>query len=123
MKQGVERPLGCLRSHLKHEELVSIANLAAKRLGIGCDRDAGSQKIVMAKWFEENWGASGRYFRTSSSSMNRSTLLKNQTFDSQVRTLQLTISNARGQSHNRGLARILQPKRWQMEITKQNHTE
>jgi hypothetical protein len=40
---------------LKHEELVSIADLAAKKLGIRLDRDARRRKIVMIKWFEENW--------------------------------------------------------------------
>jgi hypothetical protein len=41
--------------HLKQEELVSIADLAAKRFGTILDRDAGKRNIVKVK-FEENWG-------------------------------------------------------------------
>jgi hypothetical protein len=40
---------------LVHEELVSIADLVANRLHIKLDRDARRRKIVMIKWFEENW--------------------------------------------------------------------
>lgn len=43
--------------HLKHEELLSIADLVAKKLDIRLDRDARRRKIVLVKWFEENWGA------------------------------------------------------------------
>jgi hypothetical protein len=43
-------------SHLKHEELVSITELATKRLGTRLDRDAGRRNIVTIKWFAENWG-------------------------------------------------------------------
>jgi hypothetical protein len=43
--------------HLKHEELLSIADLVAKKLDIRLDRDARRRKIVMIKWFEENWAA------------------------------------------------------------------
>jgi hypothetical protein len=43
-------------SHLKHEELVSIADLAAKRLGTRLGRDAGRLDIVKVKWLEENCG-------------------------------------------------------------------
>jgi hypothetical protein len=43
--------------HLKQEELVSIAELIAKKLDIRLDRDARRRKIVMLKWFEENWVA------------------------------------------------------------------
>jgi hypothetical protein len=42
---------------LKQEELVSIAELIAKRLDIRLDRDARRRKIVMVKWFDENWTA------------------------------------------------------------------
>jgi hypothetical protein len=40
---------------LVHAELVSIADLAASRLHIKLDRDARRRKVVMLKWFEENW--------------------------------------------------------------------
>jgi hypothetical protein len=43
-------------SHLKHEELVSIIELATKRLRTRFDRDAGRRNIVKIKWFAENWG-------------------------------------------------------------------
>jgi hypothetical protein len=57
--------------HLKHEELVSIADLAAKRLEIGFDGDAGRRKMVMIKWFEENWGVPEPLVLNIASSMNR----------------------------------------------------
>jgi hypothetical protein len=41
---------------LKHEELVSITELATKRLRTGFDRDPGRRTIVKVKWFAENWG-------------------------------------------------------------------
>jgi hypothetical protein len=34
-----------------------IAGLVAKKLDIRLDRDARRRKIVMIKWFEENWSA------------------------------------------------------------------
>jgi hypothetical protein len=40
---------------LRQDELVSIAELVADRLHIRLDRDARRRKIVMVKWFEENW--------------------------------------------------------------------
>jgi hypothetical protein len=40
-----------------HEELVSIAVLAANRLSIRLDRDARRRKVVMVKWFQENWAS------------------------------------------------------------------
>jgi hypothetical protein len=43
--------------NLKHEELLSIGDLVAKKLDIRLDRDARRRKIVMIKWFEENWAA------------------------------------------------------------------
>jgi len=40
---------------LKQDELVSIAEVLAQKLQIRLDRDARRRKIVMIKWFEENW--------------------------------------------------------------------
>jgi hypothetical protein len=40
---------------LNREELVSIADLVARKLQITFDRDARRRKIVTIKWFEENW--------------------------------------------------------------------
>jgi hypothetical protein len=40
---------------LSQQELVSIADLICPRLNIKLDRDARRRKIVMLKWFEENW--------------------------------------------------------------------
>jgi hypothetical protein len=40
---------------LRHEELVSIGELVGRRLRIKVDRDARRRKIVMIKWFEDNW--------------------------------------------------------------------
>jgi hypothetical protein len=40
---------------LKQDELVSIADVLAKKLEIKLDRDARRRKVVMIKWFEENW--------------------------------------------------------------------
>jgi hypothetical protein len=42
---------------LNQEELVSIAELTASRLGIRLDRDARRRKVVMIKWFQEHWAA------------------------------------------------------------------
>jgi hypothetical protein len=42
---------------LKQDELVSIADLCAEKLQIKLDRDARRRKIVVIKWFEENWAA------------------------------------------------------------------
>jgi hypothetical protein len=36
-------------------ELVSIADLLARSIGIRLDRDARRRKVVMIKWFEEHW--------------------------------------------------------------------
>jgi hypothetical protein len=36
-------------------ELVSVADLLARSIGIRLDRDARRRKVVMIKWFEENW--------------------------------------------------------------------
>jgi hypothetical protein len=44
-------------SRLVHEELVSIAVLVADRLNITVDIDARRRKVVMFKWFEENWAS------------------------------------------------------------------
>jgi hypothetical protein len=38
-----------------HDELVSIGLLVADRLNITLDRDARRRKIVLLKWFDENW--------------------------------------------------------------------
>jgi hypothetical protein len=40
---------------LKQDELVSIAGICAQKLDIRLDRDARRRKVVMIKWFEENW--------------------------------------------------------------------
>jgi hypothetical protein len=40
---------------LKQDELLSIADILAKKLEIKLDRDARRRKAVMIKWFEENW--------------------------------------------------------------------
>lgn len=40
---------------LKQDELVSIADIIVKKLEIKLDRDARRRKVVMIKWFEENW--------------------------------------------------------------------
>lgn len=42
-------------SKLTHEELVSIAELVAMRAHLRLDRDARRRKVVILKWFEENW--------------------------------------------------------------------
>jgi hypothetical protein len=42
---------------LNQEELVSIADLVANHLNIKLDRDARRRKIVLLKWFDENWAA------------------------------------------------------------------
>ena len=40
---------------LTHEELTSVAELLSNSLKIKLDRDAKRRKIVLVKWFEENW--------------------------------------------------------------------
>jgi hypothetical protein len=40
---------------LKQDELVSLADLLARSIGIPLDRDARRRKVVMIKWFEEHW--------------------------------------------------------------------
>jgi hypothetical protein len=40
---------------LNHEELISIAELIASHAKVKLDRDAKRRKIVLLKWFEENW--------------------------------------------------------------------
>ena len=40
---------------LKQEELVSIADLISRRADIKVDRDARRRKVVMIKWFDDNW--------------------------------------------------------------------
>jgi hypothetical protein len=48
--------LSCLYGpKLKQDELVSIAEICAQKLDIRLDRDARRRKVVMIKWFEENW--------------------------------------------------------------------
>jgi hypothetical protein len=48
--------LSCLYGpKLKQDELVSIAEICAQKLEIRLDRDARRRKVVMIKWFEENW--------------------------------------------------------------------
>jgi hypothetical protein len=42
---------------VNHQELLSIAQVAANWTNIRLDRDATRRKIVMVKWFEENWAA------------------------------------------------------------------
>ena len=42
-------------SNLKQGELQSIAQALAEGAGIKLDRDAKRRKIVLLKWFEENW--------------------------------------------------------------------
>lgn len=40
---------------LTHDELTSIAELISGHVGIHLDRDAKRRKIVLVKWFDENW--------------------------------------------------------------------
>jgi hypothetical protein len=40
---------------INQQELVSIADLICPKLNIQLDRDARRRKIVMLKWFDENW--------------------------------------------------------------------
>jgi hypothetical protein len=40
---------------LSQDELVSIAELVTQALPIKLDRDVRHRKVVMVKWFEENW--------------------------------------------------------------------
>jgi hypothetical protein len=42
-------------SRISQQELVSIAEAAAHQMNLRVDRDARRRKIVMIKWFEENW--------------------------------------------------------------------
>ena len=50
-------------SDLKQEELMSIAELVAKTANLRIDRDAKRRKIVLMKWFEENWSIVSSYMR------------------------------------------------------------
>jgi hypothetical protein len=40
---------------LSQDELVSIADLVARKANLRLDRDARRRKPVMLKWFDENW--------------------------------------------------------------------
>jgi hypothetical protein len=40
---------------LRHEELVSIAELVGPKVGIRVDRNARRRKVVMIEWFKDNW--------------------------------------------------------------------
>lgn len=42
-------------SDVTHDELVSVAELVASRIGLQVDRDAKRRKAVLIKWFTENW--------------------------------------------------------------------
>lgn len=41
--------------HIKHTELLSIANILSSNTNIKLDRDAKRRKAVLLKWFEEHW--------------------------------------------------------------------
>lgn len=40
---------------LTQDELVSIADLICRQTQLRLDRDARRRKVVLLKWFEENW--------------------------------------------------------------------
>jgi len=40
---------------ITQEELISIAELLANTIEVKLDRDARRRKVVLIKWFEENW--------------------------------------------------------------------
>jgi hypothetical protein len=42
-------------SKLRQAQLVAIAEIVSARTHIRLDRDARRRKIVLIKWFEENW--------------------------------------------------------------------
>ena len=42
-------------SHLNQKELISIAELIASKNHLKLDRDAKRRKVVLIKWFQENW--------------------------------------------------------------------